>query len=252
MWNLCLRYGFAAGDFLTPEERTDWEAELEKLRKEHRFFYVFTGGVAGAERTVAVLSEKELPEEVLVARSSEEHRNPNRNKSGIAFLFLESGSGAPLEHRAVLGSILGLGLERRAIGDIFPYQNGIVVAVKDRLIHFLLQNLQKIGRERVKVSVFFPEKNFTIEKKTESLSVTVASLRLDCLCASILHLSREEAEAYIAEGCAQINHRVCKRTDRKVTAGELLSLRGGGRFLLTNRQRSTKSGRLAIEILHYV
>lgn len=80
----------------------------------------------------------------------------------------------------------------------------------------------------------------------------VASLRLDCLCASILHISREEAGAYIAEGYAQIDHRVCKRPDRKVTAGELLSLRGKGRFLLTDRQRSTKSGRLAVEVLHYV
>lgn len=117
---------------------------------------------------------------------------------------------------------------------------------------FLLQNLQKVGRERAEVSVFFPEKNFTIEKRTESLSVLVASLRLDCLCASILHISREEAGAYIAEGYAQIDHRVCKRPDRKVTAGELLSLRGKGRFLLTDRQRSTKSGRLAVEVLHYV
>ena len=252
LWNLCLHRGFSAGDFLTPEERVDWEADLEKLRKEHRFFYTFTGGVAGAERTVAVLSEEELPDEDVVDRFPEDGESLNGNKSGIAFLFLRSGSGAPLDHRAVLGSILGLGLERRAVGDIFPNQNGTGVAVKDRLVPFLLQNLQKVGRERAEVSVFFPEKNFTIEKKTESLSVLVASLRLDCLCASILHISREEAGAYIAEGYAQIDHRVCKRPDRKVTAGELLSLRGKGRFLLTDRQRSTKSGRLAVEVLHYV
>ena len=80
LWNLCLRRGFSAGDFLTPEERVDWEADLEKLRREHRFFYTFTGGVAGAERTVAVLSEEELPEEDVVDRFPEDGESPAQTK----------------------------------------------------------------------------------------------------------------------------------------------------------------------------
>ena len=95
LWNLCLHRGFSAGDFLTPEERVDWEADLEKLRKEHRFFYTFTGGVAGAERTVAVLSEEELPDEDVVDRFPEDGESLNGNKSGIAFLFSEAEAERP-------------------------------------------------------------------------------------------------------------------------------------------------------------
>ena len=95
LWNLCLHRGFSAGDFLTPEERVDWEADLEKLRKEHRFFYTFTGGVAGAERTVAVLSEEELPEEDVVDRFRKTAKALTETKAALPFFFSEAEAERP-------------------------------------------------------------------------------------------------------------------------------------------------------------
>lgn len=81
---------------------------------------------------------------------------------------------------------------------------------------------------------------------------TVASLRLDAVVASGFSLSRKRAAELIISGRISCNYRVCEKTDGIVRAGDVISARGFGKFVLTECDRKSKKGRTIIEIERYV
>ena len=236
----CKKRGFAVGDFLTEEEQEEYALCFRHTQKESRFFFSFEGGFEGAERKVPVLWE----EDGFVSQ--------NREFWGISVLHLQLSNGTIPDHRSVLGSLLGLGLDRAVVGDIFRYENGMAVAVKDRIAPYIMAELKRIGRDPVKVTPLALPEGFQVEKQTETLCLSVSSLRLDCLVAALCRLSREDAVEYIKKGMVKVDHRQANAPDRKLSEGAVLSLRGKGRFLLSGCTGQTKSGRLRIEVLHYI
>ena len=57
-------------------------------------------------------------------------------------------------------------------------------------------------------------------------------------------LSRSESQGYFAKGLVFIDGRECPDPGRTLKAGELLSLRGHGRFRYEGEAGQTRSGRL--------
>ena len=82
----------------------------------------------------------------------------------------------------------------------------------------------------------------------ETLTRTVAQLRLDAVLAAGYNLSREEAQAKIRSGLVKRNHQVELRGDFRLQEGDLLSVRGMGRLILQNVGAQTKKGRIAIRL----
>ena len=238
--DLCAAFfarGFAQSEFLTQEEQVLVRRLIERSARTGGFSYAFCGGVEGSERRTLVLYEDEAD----VAR-----------RSGIRLLLIVPRGEESLSHRDVLGALMALGLAREAIGDIFPYKEGAAVALKGSLAPFVTENLRRVGRQSVEVFPLCLPEGYAIEKKTEETVVNVASLRLDGVAAELCRCSRASAAELIKEGLVQVDHEVCLQPDRKICAGQTLSLRGHGRFLLTDEQRRTKSGRIAVKVLKYV
>ena len=234
-----LTHGFAQSDFLTQEEQAWMRRAFDRLALRRCFSYAFYGGAVGCERAMAVVCENEAD----VAR-----------RSGVTFLRILPRGGTELSHREVLGSLLGLGVSRSAIGDIFPAPDGagMAAAVTGRIADYILENLSRVGRECVDVVLWTPPEGFAIERKTEEMIVNTASLRLDGVVAALCRESRADAAARIREGLVQVDHEVCLRPDRKLNGGETLSLRKVGKFILTTDVRTTRSGRLAVKVLRYI
>ena len=57
-----------------------------------------------------------------------------------------------INHRDVLGSIIGLGIKRECIGDIIVDEDIFVYVIKE-MEHFIVNNLIKIGRVSVDVTL---------------------------------------------------------------------------------------------------
>ena len=81
-----------------------------------------------------------------------------------------------------------------------------------------------------------------------NLSATVATPRLDAILASGFHLSRSEAQRVVKSGLVRVNFAEETRTDRKVEAGDLISLRGAGRLRMLTLGDATRKGRYHIEL----
>ena len=152
-----------------------------------------------------------------------------------------------LGHRDYLGSLLGLGLERDAIGDI-AMQNDYeaVVFCSLRLSRFLCSSLEKISTDTVKCTPWRLDDSFTDGRHYRPISDTVASPRLDCVVAALTNLSRDGAQTAIRSGTVEVDFEPEDRTDRLLTPPATISIRGHGRYILRSFDGETKKGRLRL------
>lgn len=146
-------------------------------------------------------------------------------------------------HRDYLGSILGLGIRREWIGDIFLEDNTAYVVCLPSVQRVLLEQLDHVGRCGVKTAAVpltgIPQQ----ERKVKAMSFTVQSLRLDAVVGGMFRLSRTQAAEKIRMGLVSLNYEECLRTDAAVKAGDIISLRGGGKGCVADVGGTSKKGR---------
>ena len=98
-----------------------------------------------------------------------------------------------LTHRDYLGSILGLGIERRLVGDILVRDDGADIIIVPEIADFLVKEYHQAGRTEVKTTVVELSDLIVPEGRTEIIKDTVSSLRLDSVISSAFRLSRGKA-----------------------------------------------------------
>lgn len=158
---------------------------------------------------------------------------------------------ASISHRDVLGTLLSTGIRREAVGDILS-QNGLSVAfLKEEMVSFLTGQIARIGGEAVKVTVPF-EGELPSAHTFKEWRDTVASPRLDAVLKVCLHTSREEAARQIAAGLVSLNHTECLSVSAEVKEGDVISVRGAGRFRVDGIGPVTRKGRIFITINQYI
>lgn len=157
-----------------------------------------------------------------------------------------------LEHGDFMGAILGLGIKRDKIGDIHVHSNGCHVVVTDDIVNFLDTHLRQVHRVPVWTEVLpvTELKPVTIEFKRSTLSV--ASMRLDGIASDVFRLSRSKILAPIRAGRCKVNWKTEEDPSAPLTAGDVVSLKGYGRFKVMEVAGTTKSGRTRVEIGVYL
>lgn len=160
-------------------------------------------------------------------------------------------SGEKITHRDVLGALLSAGVRREMVGDILCGDGLSVVFVKDEVVSFLQEEITKIGGEGVHSEVPFigelPAMHTFVERRD-----TVASPRLDAVLRVCLSTSREEAARRVELGTVSINHLPCTAVSAEVHEGDVLSVRGSGRFRVAKLGPPTRKGRLFVTVEQYV
>lgn len=170
----------------------------------------------------------------------------------IVALKISHRFGEGLTHRDYLGSILSLGIERGKIGDILTNGSTAYVFSAEDISEYMVQNLMKIGNRGVKTELYPIEEVVIPEKKTIEYNVVVSSMRIDAVLAAVMNISRSTACAYIRDGRVSLEHRICENISQTVTVGELISVRGFGRFFVEGQGGATRKGRRHIVVKRYV
>ncbi|MCR5202639.1 MAG: hypothetical protein K6D02_06070 [Lachnospiraceae bacterium] len=155
-----------------------------------------------------------------------------------------------LTHRDFLGSVLGLGLEREKIGDIFINENEGYIFADEAISEYIIDNLSKVKHTVVKVSLAnkVPEVFFTLKEEV----LTVSSNRIDAIIARLYNLSRESALKYFVEGKVFINGINTTENAKKLKDKDIVSVRGFGKFIFEKELGETKKGRLRVSVSKYV
>ncbi len=158
---------------------------------------------------------------------------------------------AHVEHRDLLGSLMALGMDRGFFGDLIALEDHAYLLALPEVAARLPVEWDKAGNVPIKVKMM--EDAPVIEPpKGDMLRDTVASLRLDCILSAGMKTSRSRAAEIIRTGAVAVDHMPEERTDRVLTAGDLLSIRGFGRIRLIEVGSPTRKDRLPVllEIFH--
>lgn len=167
--------------------------------------------------------------------------------SAVEFKFRQADK---LTHRDFLGALMSLGIERETVGDILVEDGRCVVFVKTEIADYIKSQISKIGRAGVKVSDA-DVSSLPKGRGEEEKSVIVSSLRLDNIVAAISGASREKTKNLILSGNVTLNFFECTNISKSVCEGDVLTVRGKGKFKINGVMGETKKHRIRISIIHY-
>ncbi len=222
--------------FLGPQDAALAEQLLERLGERR---WMLCGGYPGAERRVMVF----LPDYLDTLTPEDET---------ITAIRCTKSKADVLTHRDYLGSLMGLQIKRECIGDILVGDHGADLIVLKEIAPFLLMNYGKAGRKHIQteeialsdIRVPVPEVKFVRD--------TVASLRLDAVCASLFRIPRTRAVEAIRSGRVFLNQRPCVQPDREVKQRDAITLRGMGRGEVDEILGESRKKRIVISLKRFV
>lgn len=223
----CERSGSVTStNFLTPAERFQLEGWL---RRQPGARAVFSGGHPDCERSVCFF----LPD----------YLEPDWFEPGdyLRTFELNAAFGEP-GHRDYLGALLGMGVGREWLGDIWVRGSSAVVFCLPSVERHLL-SIDKVGRCTVTARPLALEEVPAPERRVKEKSFSVQSLRLDAVVGALFDLSRSEAAREIEEGLVSLNYSLCQKTDAPVREGDILALRGRGKGRITGLGGTSRKGR---------
>lgn len=156
-----------------------------------------------------------------------------------------------LSHRDVLGSLMALGLKRETVGDILIEEGRAVMFVTDETSNFVLTQIEKIGRVGVNLKVGF-DSPLPQAGVLKEFTETISSERLDCVVSALAGISRGKASEKIEQSLVSINSVVTEKVTRQVFGGDIISIRGCGKFIIDSIEDKTRKNRIVLKYKKYV
>lgn len=158
---------------------------------------------------------------------------------------------ASLTHRDYLGSLMALQITRESIGDILPGEGICTLFLLESVAPVVLDELRRVGSAGVR-PVAGAEGFIPPEPAYRELRGTVASLRMDCLVHLLTGLAREKSAALLRAERVRRNHQTVTEAAARFEQGDVISIRGYGRFKVDSIGAPTKKGRLPVVCLQFI
>lgn len=236
LFRLCDKYSVARfSDFLDGGELAVIE---DKAVIPFGYNVMFFGGFSDAEKKImGVFPDWE---------------EPLHSAFPITCLKVFGGFTKKLTHRDYLGTVMGLGITPQKLGDIVVFDDFAYIFLQTDVGEYVKDNLHKIGNRGVKVEEITDFFNISIERKYKTIGTVCASSRLDAVVGAAANISRSQSASLINGGKVKLNHRPTEETAKPIKEGDLLSIRGYGRFLVHSFDGETRKQRLHITLKQYV
>lgn len=191
----------------------------------------FFGGYADASRKIFAadeVSDEEFP------------------LSAVTFFYRRQDK---LTHRNFLGTLMSLGINRNLIGDIKVGQGEAVIFVSSAAAALISGEVNKVGNIGVKpvqgLCADIPEQEFDI------LPLTVSSLRTDTVVSAVCGISREKSSSLIKSGAVILSGIQLDNTSEIIEINDVFSIKGYGKYILSEIGNITKKGKVHITIKKY-
>lgn len=229
-------------DFLNLYEQDLVDKFLKKIKFTNYYFF---GGTGEAERKILVIYPEKLTEEMA--------RKNHTKMISVIKIKLPIELNDEFDHRRYLGAIMKLGIEREKIGDISVKSRGAEIIVKNEVQEFLVQNLGSLTRfSQAEITVENIENMQEIEAQKMEITEIVASLRLDNIVASLARTSRNKAVEILEQERVFLNFKNETKASKQVKVGDIITIRGKGRFEFKEISGNTRKGRFVIKIDKYI
>lgn len=157
------------------------------------------------------------------------------------------------QHRDYLSGLMKLGIKREKVGDILVRENGADVIVQEEMISYLLTNLPELTRfQKAEIVSKEISELEVVSIKLETMTILVAQLRLDSVISEILRISRTKANEIISQERVLVNYETKMKNATMLQEGDLLTIRGKGKFKIGKIISQTAKGKLRVEVGKYV
>ena len=158
-----------------------------------------------------------------------------------------------LDHGDFLGSLIGLGIKRDKLGDIFLHATFCHIVTTKEMANYLDIHLRQVHRLNVFTQILPIDKLKPIRSEMEQMQFTVASLRLDAIASDAYRISRAKIVEPIKSGKCRVNWKQEEDPSKQLKSGDMVSLKGLGRFkVLSVGDTATKKGKIRVEIGKYI
>ncbi len=220
-------------DFLDPRQKIIIEQLTNRYNNLH---LLASGGYQEAERVRVLIYP--------------ENYQPNFNDLKIKLIKIKNlNKFSELLHRDYLGAILNLGLKREKFGDLIKVNEEFYIVISEEIFFYLQQNLTVVNRSKVEIVI---EDNWSVlEQHDNNLSesiLIVSSLRLDLVISEVYNLARSKAQTLISQEKCKVNWQLVNKSHELIKKGDIISVRGFGRFVILEILDMTKKGKIRLKI----
>ena len=187
-------------------------------------------------------------------------------------------------HRDYLGALMGQGIKREKLGDIIilgqdsksntaqgsvqnstqssthapatssgkPATRGAQIIVASELADYLAENFTQVGAASISTKKVPISNLRTSEIRTQELSITVSSPRLDNVISGVFNISRTAAKDAITRGLVFVSGVEVNKPDHSLKGGEKLVLRGSGKAIYRGPTGTSRKGKTYITVTKYI
>lgn len=234
-------FGCVCTRFLSPKESFDLQKYIRFSHPGVTFFV--DGGYPDAERVLIFIIADYFDKSFVC-------------KEDFYRLICIEGSGYyQNSHRDFLGSLLGLGITREMIGDIYIDGKFAYAFVLPGLADFLLTKpcpLTTVGRDKVRVYAENLDHAVSFKRDFECKSLLVSSLRLDCVVSGVLGVSRDKCDKLISMGAVTRNYEISDKAHTEVKDDDVISVKGYGKYRIRLTGVFSKKGKIKVNAMKYI
>ena len=142
-------------------------------------------------------------------------------------------------------------IKREMLGDIIISDGEANIYALERIEKVISTQIDKIGGVGVTVTKGI-EKPIEVLQKFKSIGGTLASLRLDAAVSLVTGLSREKASFLISSKLVFLNYLEKTVGTAKLNEGDILTVRGYGKYKLSKIGNETRKGRINVIFEAYI
>ncbi len=157
-----------------------------------------------------------------------------------------------LKHKDFLGAIMSLGIKREKFGDLIVKNQICYAAVHSEVLDYIKDNLNSIGSSPCSITVLDDKFNFNIEPDFQEITIISSSLRCDGIVCGICKITRSNSENLIKRGKVLINYETVVEKNTIIKTGDIITVRGFGKFKMEQTIGWTGSGKNKIIVKKFV
>ena len=193
------------------------------------------GGYTNAERCICAFSDSEVFTHPITCIKAEPLNQKFSDK---------------LTHRDFLGALMNLGIEREMIGDIKIIDNVGYIFCIDRISNYIVENLSSVKHTSIKCTVANAVPQI-LNELPEEAEFIVSSLRIDTVLSAVYKMSRSSASQLINLQKIFINSSTVYKDSVLLKEGDVVSVRGYGKFIYSKSVSETKKHKIVVAIRIY-
>ena len=208
--------------------------------------YLLFGGFEEAERKVIVFYPKKLEKLII-----QEKINFSEWIKVLRIILPNENKGK-YEHKNYLGALMKLGIKREKVGDILVDKEGADILICKDIFKFLQNTLSEVTRfQKAKIDEIELSNLRKVKIEKETITITVASMRLDNIVAELVKCSRSKALEILIQERVLVNFEVITKQTKEIKIADRITIRGKGRFKIKEKVGNTKKGNILIEVEKY-